>query len=737
MFTSLFRRRIPSSIFLHILRGPRTHNLPVTASSRQLLQPSKISHIRTLYTYGNYYTKRELAALQAQEYEIPKNKKFKDLREEISHLLGGFTRSKTRRAQIINEELVREILGREDWSEWRGCQIVDMNPGFGLFSRVLNELVQPSKHILLEPYQSFNDVLTERMITNSPTPSCTTTLLNLDGYDWASYDKLITEGHLVPIVVPHEEGVNKSILFVANLLMKGLDGERFLTQIIEHIGSNHWIHRYGRIRMLVWVPDSGKARVMPRKFKDRTRMGVITDIAAEVKELAGEEVPDDQGTIWGKELDNAYKNLMMNVEELEKKRAERAANPEKYPQSTSEEELPSEVEWEEGQKRPRKLSPATIKQWSYPKREKEQFLGTNFRAELEAMYAAPGHQPWTPELEHPPWVYDAPDSPIERPPAPLVEGVTGSAAGRKRKDGIKSIKLITTIKIPHQPLTKALRRCPLPNEFVLKHGYDAWQMIEAHKQQQTLDSILESLEDETKNKYALPPPPDEEPSFNVKLTDVKEQYLSDEECQELGYATRPNFQKSGVLLEKLKMKLGDAELAMAWLKALGVSKRKRELVDQLEEMIAAREQLQFYKQKLPPVRTEMADVHPMEPVALLDFTPKVLPEWLAGKDVSSQLRMERWGLLNYILRHVFILRRQSIKDALAMLGPGAEQVAEGIEGLDDGKKRCRVVDADSFVEVAKKWENWPYRDKMAVWEDMIVGMETQSGRDVGGTGKAT
>jgi len=103
----------------------------VTTPSKQLLQLSTIPRIRTLYTWGGNYTKRELAAAatQGQEYEIPENKKFKDLREETSNLLAGFVRSKTRRAQVINEELVREILVREDWSGWRGCQIVDMNPG--------------------------------------------------------------------------------------------------------------------------------------------------------------------------------------------------------------------------------------------------------------------------------------------------------------------------------------------------------------------------------------------------------------------------------------------------------------------------------------------------------------------------------------------------------------------------------------------------------------------------------
>ena len=101
----------------------------MAVSSKQFRRSSTIPHIRTLYTYGNSSTKREIAAAQGQEYEIPENKKFKNLREEVSRALSGYNRSKTKRAQIINEEMVREILVKEDWSGWRGCQIVDMNPG--------------------------------------------------------------------------------------------------------------------------------------------------------------------------------------------------------------------------------------------------------------------------------------------------------------------------------------------------------------------------------------------------------------------------------------------------------------------------------------------------------------------------------------------------------------------------------------------------------------------------------
>lgn len=44
-------------------------------------------------------------------------------------------RSKPKKAQILNSQLVREILEREDWSGWKGCTILDMNPGEWEFFR--------------------------------------------------------------------------------------------------------------------------------------------------------------------------------------------------------------------------------------------------------------------------------------------------------------------------------------------------------------------------------------------------------------------------------------------------------------------------------------------------------------------------------------------------------------------------------------------------------------------------
>lgn len=616
-------------------------------------------------------------------------------------------------------------------------------------SQILNELVQPSRHILLEPNQSFHPYLHEKLVKNSPSKGmydCDTHISALDGYNWESYYKLVEDKILEPVMVPPSEGLNTSLLFVGNLLMKGIDGDRFLAQIVEAIGMGHWIHRYGRVRMLLWVPDSFKIRFLPRVMKERSRMSVTTQICADVTELAGEEAYYEQESPWYKEISAAHAKLQKYLAEVEEKKRQRAlavlppekpveakkkgrGRKKKVEGAAEEEEKEEKKEEEKEEKKAlqpqdasgRRYPASTLKQMSFNLRDHEQYLGKNLRSELEQMYSEPGHKPWTPELEHPPWLYDSPDSPIPRPAPPPAAPVVVSQAGRKRRDGEPRPTVMTTPLKLHQPLVKNLRRLPLPDEYTL-NGYDAWQLLEARKHHQSLDKVLEQWEEEVQNRDSLPLPPDEKKrTLSTRVKNAKEQYLTADQCEELGFGNRPNFQKTGLLLSDLKEKFnGDEEIAMAWLKALGISKRKRSLVIALEEEDVSREILQWHKRKKEPIIIDRADIHPMEPVALIDVQPKQLPDWIAGEGVSPSERMERWEILSYLLRNVYVLRSHDISDAVSTLGPGAEQILEGMPGLKDGKERARVLAPEVYVELAKRYEVWPFRDKLAIWTERIT-----------------
>ena len=75
----------------------------------------------------NNLTRREQAILE--EYELPEDKLFKAEREMVAKSQGSRKGSKTRRAQVINEDLVKKALRGSGLEKWKGCQIIDMNPG--------------------------------------------------------------------------------------------------------------------------------------------------------------------------------------------------------------------------------------------------------------------------------------------------------------------------------------------------------------------------------------------------------------------------------------------------------------------------------------------------------------------------------------------------------------------------------------------------------------------------------
>lgn len=577
---------------------------------------------------------------------------------------------------------------------------------------MVHEKVKPSRHILLEPNKAYNERLKRILIDNPPVPppargpKCETTLLNLDGYEWNTYSEIISKRLLDPKTLPPSQGVNTDILFIANLLLKGLDGERFLTQIIEATIPNQWLHRYGRIRMLVWVPDSVKVRFLPRMMKDRTRTAVINELCTDTRELAGEKwVP--QGTS-AQELETAYKSLIDNLAKLK--------NPRTKPEAILPPASALKIDDETLQKERRsRFSRYTLKQQTYTYTPKEEFLGKQLRGKLEKLYNAPGHKPWTPELQHPPWFYDRPDSPIKRPPQPVVEYVRPSTTGRRGPEGLSNKpEWVAPPTELHKPLEKGLRRLPFPDEFTLANGYDAWQLLQAHKHQKVaLDDMLQAFDDEVGARDVLPPPP-EEKQFDI--SDTKKQWLPYELSQELGYPT-PIFARAGVILEELKAKHSNDDVALAWLKAIATSKRKRQLLEVLEEEYSGQEVLQWNQRTKEPVLTERADAHPVEPIALLDMTAKVLPEWLSGEEVGPHLRTERWEILNYVMRNCFVLRASPIQEAFKTLAPGADAIVLKEESLQEGRKKTRLLSYHEWVRLAEVYGDWPYRDKLDVWED--------------------
>ncbi|PHH87668.1 hypothetical protein CDD83_8578 [Cordyceps sp. RAO-2017] len=219
-----------------------------------------------------------------------------------------------RRVNIISSELCDDIIGYFGTSleRHRGCDLVDLNPGIGLWSRKLHDLLQPRKHIMMEPdaevYRPlFQDLASRKNVEVIPQ----------SGFVWkhlleALSTHLSNQREMEPGATPER---NDTLLVTANLSTypRTLFQERdtFSTmaayQLMATIRTRSLFQRYGLVRMLIWVNDEEKRKFLPRTITRRRRGSFEAELSCEwIHEVAGLD---------GSEGDkNALRDAWMNAE---------------------------------------------------------------------------------------------------------------------------------------------------------------------------------------------------------------------------------------------------------------------------------------------------------------------------------------------------------------------------------------------------------------------------------------
>ncbi|KAA8900910.1 ribosomal RNA adenine dimethylase-domain-containing protein [Sphaerosporella brunnea] len=129
----------------------------------------------------------------------------------------------------------------------------------------------------------------------------------------------------------------------------------------------------------------------------------------------------------------------------------------------------------------------------------------------------------------------------------------------------------------------------------------------------------------------------------------------------------------------------------------------------------------------PVIVDPNTDVHPHRPIALLDFQPKLIPEWF--RDESSDEVNKRFAAYDRLVRAIFALRAQTLKAALKTLAPGAESVLMSMpDGKELGKRRVRCLTTAELVRIAQAWKEWPFRSEE---DDHMVGYNRKTVSDDG------
>lgn len=202
------------------------------------------------------------------------------------------------RVNIVSEPLCDDILSYlgDSLERHRGCDLLDISPGAGLWSRKLHDALQPRTHILMEPeaklYEPFLKELLDRPGTR---------LVPESGIMWNSLASVLT-----PEYLPHQKPAdqtyqNDSLLVTANIayhprkryLNFDSVAQLVLHQFVEAIRTGKFFQQYGQVRMLIWCRRDDKTPLLPRNMHRRRRTAIDAEInCRHINEVVGDMAPD-------------------------------------------------------------------------------------------------------------------------------------------------------------------------------------------------------------------------------------------------------------------------------------------------------------------------------------------------------------------------------------------------------------------------------------------------------------
>ncbi|KAI1321519.1 S-adenosyl-L-methionine-dependent methyltransferase [Xylariaceae sp. FL0255] len=198
------------------------------------------------------------------------------------------------RVNVVSEKLIDDIFDYigPSLERHRGCDILELFPGSGLWSRKLHDRLEPRSHILMEPdiafYQQFLQPLLDR-------PGVTVVPRN--GVIWKDLNSVLTDQYF-PHQTLNKTGGNDTLLVTANLAAhpaKNLYSFPSLTALVLHqfidaISSHRLFHKYGRVRMLIWTRSDEKSAFIPRAAQKQRKQGIETELYCEwVHEVCGHD----------------------------------------------------------------------------------------------------------------------------------------------------------------------------------------------------------------------------------------------------------------------------------------------------------------------------------------------------------------------------------------------------------------------------------------------------------------
>ena len=210
-----------------------------------------------------------------------------------SVLICAVSESQDRRATLRLIFLVDAVLRRlaPSLERHKGCTIIDINPGFGLWSSKLHEWLKPRRHVLAESHKPLYSTSLSPLVDQ---PGSRYTLVDWeDKYVWQP-DRYIAEGLLPSRDSSQPRGLNDSILIVANLAIatsviserpRGAKSHHKLLDFAHEIRNLSGFHGGGPVRLLMWLPEREKTAILPRTIRSRKKLALEMEMTCYVQEV--------------------------------------------------------------------------------------------------------------------------------------------------------------------------------------------------------------------------------------------------------------------------------------------------------------------------------------------------------------------------------------------------------------------------------------------------------------------
>ncbi|KAL8751908.1 MAG: hypothetical protein Q9199_006108 [Rusavskia elegans] len=200
------------------------------------------------------------------------------------------------RTDVVSPQLCDDALARlaPSLQKYKGCTIIDINPGIGLWSSKIHDIVKPRQHLLAEPPSSPFLRHLEPLVKE---PSSRYKLLDWPQLEAWEPDRYVAEGLLPAFNAQDSTGPNRSILFLANT---AFSAHRYSGSAIPrtHVKLLYWasdiangatFHAGGPVRMLLWCPEKDSTSILPRTIRYRTKISLLMEMTCQIEEIVGSD----------------------------------------------------------------------------------------------------------------------------------------------------------------------------------------------------------------------------------------------------------------------------------------------------------------------------------------------------------------------------------------------------------------------------------------------------------------